>query len=127
MAEPGFSYAKDNRFSAYYFEDSYVLRIEEDNAKILFELELVLTPDHAEYQPPPSSVQHCYRRARLVFDNLKSVHWKRRSRVSFVDGDGERDLGNIDSFTIFPNNEYKLEGDWGDLELVAGTVSIELV
>jgi hypothetical protein len=126
MTDKGNSYATDARFSGYYLEDSYVLAISERDRNLAFELEAVLTPSHPEYRPPPPTEQHCYRNAHLVFQDVRDIRWQRKCGNSFVDAQGERDLGNIDSFLIFPDGRYQLAGDWGEVELLAGKACMSL-
>lgn len=124
--QQGTSYATDPRFSGYYLEDSYVLSIRESDGSLVFELEAVLTPSHPEYRSPPPTEQHCYRNAKLAFEDVQRVEWQRRSRNTFVDAQGEKDLGNIDSFVIFPDGRYKLAGDWGQVEVQANVACLSL-
>lgn len=119
-------YHEDNRFTGYYFEDSYVLGIVERGDAIEFKLELVLTPSHPNYQPPKKNEQHCYKKGSLVFCGVDCARWERRSERVFVDAQGDKDFGNIDSFLIFPAGRYELEGDWGAVEIRAESASVTL-
>ena len=119
-------YDSDPRFAGYYLEDSYVLSVDQDGAEITFGLDCVLTPRHPEYVAPPPSEQHCYRRGMLVFADVSSANWQRRSDRAFTDASGARDYGNIDSFQIGAGGRYDLEGDWGSVEIVAASAAITL-
>ena len=96
-----------------YFEDSFVLGIEEAPDCLSFELDLVLRESHALYRPPGPDQQYCYRRARLDFPRLRRVCWNRREIKPTLDASGSKDYGNIDAFTEHPDGVFHLEGDWG--------------
>ena len=46
-------YTELDGFENVYLEESYVLAIEARPGTVSFELEVVLTPEHPEYAPPP--------------------------------------------------------------------------
>lgn len=103
-------------FEALYLEDSYVLGISEEEEIITFYVEAVLTEKHPLYKAPNEDEQYCYKRGRIVFENIKERNWVSRSQLEFVDSESDADLGNIDSLKL-DNNRYNLSGDWGELEL----------
>lgn len=109
-----------------YLEDSYVIDIREGPVAIEFILDLVLTEFHSAYEPPAAGTQYCYRAAKLIFPNLKTVHWTRRSMRPAVDADSRVDYGNIDSLEV-SNGRYTMEGDWGRVEIVSDEPEIEFV
>lgn len=126
MIEEWTRYESVEALAKYYFEDSYVLCVWNTDAIVEFTLLAVLTPEHIEYQPPEPGIQYCYRYARMRFSDCAEVSWKRRTPCLTVDPGGEADFGNIDAFTV-NRDRYRLEGGWGDLEICAHAVSIELI
>ena len=110
----------------YYFEDSYVLSIRLGGDSIEFEVLAVLTTDHPEYAPASPGEQHCYRRGRLTFRNLRRFGFLDAASVwPSIDADGTRDLGSIDSLTL-NDRTYRIEGDWGVMEVESDPPSMVL-
>ena len=68
-------YYQFTQFAHIYLEDSYVLEIKTYANCVEFLLELVLTEGHSLYQKPLSDLQHCYRKARIIFQNCKNINW----------------------------------------------------
>ncbi|WP_240505176.1 hypothetical protein [Nocardia mangyaensis] len=97
-------------------EDSYVLAILETDSELKFDLDAVLTQKSPDYHAPLPGEQYCYQRGVLVFSAVQSRKWDSRSTQTFHDATGDEDLGNIDTF-VFDGGVYKLEGDWGEVEL----------
>ena len=108
-------------FADIYLEDSFVLRICESSDEITFTVEAVLTENHPLYTPPENDEQYCYKKAKIVFQDLSSVVWVNRDETPFKDVSGEEDYGNIDVFQLL-NGRYRLSGDWGELEVTSSSV-----
>ncbi len=117
-------YYEWDQFKDIYLEDSFVLGIEEFEKEISFTLEAVLTEKHPMYSPPNQDEQYCYKRARLVFKDLKSVKWLERNSEPFTDADGSEDYGNIDCLELSLEG-YHLLGDWGEVIICSETPSLE--
>jgi hypothetical protein len=109
-----------------YLEDSYVLDIVARSGWVTFVLDLVLTPGHPSYRPPQPSEQHCYRRAELAFEGVRTLLWRHSQLPPARDATGETDLGSIDSF-VEVDGRYLLEGDWGSMEVQAAGPRIKLL
>jgi hypothetical protein len=112
-------------FAGVYLEDSYVFGIESTHDRIVFDLDLVLTPEHPAYREPPETEQYCFRRARAVIDGADSVCWGRRSMRAIQDASGEVDYGSIDSWYA-ENGVTYVEGEWGEVEIRGGTLRLDL-
>ncbi len=109
-----------------YLEDSYVLGVKEDPDRVVFDLDLVLTPGHAEYRPPRPDEQHDYRRAALEFPHVRSATWGERRFEPFTDATGQVDYGSID--LLYRNDRtYHVQGDWGDVDIESDLPVIRLV
>lgn len=108
-----------------YLEDSYVLGIDSDDRSVRFSIDLVLTPEHPDYRSPGPDEQYCYRRAHIAIENARSVRWLRRTMQPFEDATGEVDYGSIDSWTLDGDVSH-IAGDWGELEIAGGDVSVQL-
>ena len=110
----------------FYFEDSFVLAIEESKDELAFLLDLVLTEEHPLYSEPKYDEQYCYKKARLIFKKCEAINWIEKTNNLFSDNSGEIDLGNIDSFEK-DGKENHLEGDWGEVILVTDLVEVSFV
>ena len=115
------SYYDWEGFADIYLEDSFVLGICESPNEISFIVEAVLTENHPLYRSPESDEQYCYKKGKIVFQDLKHVKWISRNEAPFTDASGEEDYGNIDAFEL-SNDKYALSGDWGELEVTSSPV-----
>ena len=120
------SYYNWEDFADIYLEDSFVLSIVESFNEISFVVEVALTENHPLYTPPKNDEQYCYRKGRIIFQDLKHVKWISRSEAPFTDASGEEDYGNIDVFQL-SNEQYLLSGDWGELEVISSPVKMDLI
>lgn len=119
------SYENLPGLAGYYFEDSYVLGITEDESRLAFALELVLTEDHPGYQPPKPGEMYCYRRGTLTFSGYQQLEWLERTSAAYTDVTGEIDHGNIDTF-VRADGTYELAGDWGRVRVTGGRYDLVL-
>lgn len=117
------NYFEIPELSRFYFEDSYILTIEETPTLLSFEIDAVLTEKHHEYTPPHKGEQHCYKKIRLSFLDAAAYEWSSKKFIAFSDSSGEVDYGNIDLFTI-DNDIYMLSGDWGQVTIRGGALKI---
>lgn len=101
-------------FKNIYLEDSFVLGIEEPENQITFKVEMVLTEDHPLYTSPREDEQYCYKKGKIIFNDVQAINWINRSFQPFTDADGSEDYGNIDLFEL-SSNGYHLSGDWGEV------------
>lgn len=112
-------------FEGIYLEDSFVLGIAENHDELIFEMEFVVLENHPSFTKPEKGESHCYVKGTLYFGKVNETLWKKRSLNTFKDADQEIDLGNID--TLFElDGRYHLEGDWGEIELVAEAPIVNL-
>jgi hypothetical protein len=77
------SYQALPALSNVYLEDSYVLGIDSDDRSMRFSIDLVLTPEHRAYHSPGTDEQHCYRRAHISIDDVRSLRWLRQTLQPF--------------------------------------------
>jgi hypothetical protein len=119
------NYAGHADFEGYYFEDSFVERLNIYPEDIIFDLTVALTPKHPEYRSPPPQEQHCYRRGRLIFRGVREPQIQLTGDPPAVDAEGLTDVGNIDAMEI-DGRRYKLEGSWGSMRFQAGSAAVQL-
>jgi hypothetical protein len=110
-----------------YLEDSFVREIVETDDSTRFTLVAALTPEHPAHDDPVTPEAHCYRLATLTFPNLRARTWHARTTDRFVDADEGVDLGNIDRFTAGEDGVYRLEGEWGSVELRSDAPELALL
>lgn len=113
-------YFETSLFPGVYFEDSYVLGVDERPGEVRFLIDAVLEQTHPQYTEPGPDEQYCYREGNLVFPAVRRLRWISRTFAESIDKDGSVDYGNIDTFTI-EGDTYRLSGDWGELEIVSET------
>ena len=106
-----------------YLEDSFVTFIKADEVTLEFGIELVLRPEHEKFRAPAANEAYCFRPAILKFENASTIRWKRIRMMGTIDKNASIDFGNIDSFT-FDASTFRLEGDWGEVEVSGGRVDL---
>lgn len=97
-----------------YLEDSWVLGINQDEKSISFEVEFVLTKSHELYSEPKKNEQYCYKKGQLILSECSVISLKPSGHPPSTDANGEKDFGNIDTFTK-QDGKVELSGDWGNL------------
>jgi len=113
-----------------YLEDSWVLDVQASERECTFRLDVVLTPEHPNYQHPRPGEQYCYARALLRVDSHVAVAFQRGTGPPAIDATGELDWGNIDTFDPVDwegRDAWQLTGSWGELLAVEPEVSIEFL
>lgn len=103
-----------------------MLDLQATPGKFSIALDFVLREGHPQYAPPLQGEQCSYRKGCLVFSDVKEVSWSGQGRIKpAIDANDEIDYGGIDSFTI-EHDVYRLEGDFGLVEVSAASVGVEL-
>jgi hypothetical protein len=109
-------------------EDSFVLGWQHDHAgrRVIFELEASLWPPHPLYETPAQDRHTCYRRGRLVFDDVLRLAGLRTvvEAKSTTDPDGTVDYGNIEGL-CYEDGVYRFSGDIGEVECECRDVRVE--
>jgi len=118
------NYYEWDNFKNIYLEDSFVLSIEEFEGALSFIVELVLTENHPLYSSRDAGEQYCYKKGKIIFQELKSIEWLNRNTQPFTDATGSKDYGNIDTF-ILAADGYHLSGDWGEVIVDSSPVKLE--
>lgn len=106
-------------------EESFVVDIECHPGTISFLMDFVLTDRHADYRAPTDDEQYCYRRGLLDFETVTKCLWTGQGAPPSSDISGERDWGNVDSL-VWGSGVFKLEGTWGQMEVLAKKVQVTL-
>jgi hypothetical protein len=117
------SYYEWESFADIYLEDSFVLSIDESKDEISFTIEVVLKENHPFYKNPKKQEQYCYKKGKIIFQNIKSIEWLQRNDKLFTDATGKVDYGNIDNFEMSEKG-YNLSGDWGELKVSSSPVKL---
>ena len=107
-----------------YLEDSWVLALWPSDNMLAFDLDAVLTQEHAEYRGPAPGEQCDYRRARLTLQGQVSCALS--GAPPATGEDGTQDLGSIDSWTVDDAGVSRLEGDWGEARVSDARVEFVL-
>ena len=112
-------------FHSLYLEDSFVLDVLARPASVVFEVELVLTEDHPDYSLPRPNEQYCYRRGRIIFDDVTRLLWLTKNIAPARDAVGESDYGGFDSLTA-DGSTFSVSGEFGELDLEASACKVVL-
>jgi hypothetical protein len=112
-------------FEALVLEESYVLGIQAIPGEVTFDVDLVLTIEHSAYARPPTNETECFRVGRIRFMGVQRLIWEQQGAPPATDASGETDFGHIDSFG-WDDNTFRLEGDWGRMEVYAFRVQVEI-
>lgn len=120
------SYEELPGFRDVYLEDSFVLAIDVTEARVRFDLEVVLRTSHANYCVPRPGEQYCFRRGTLEFPRVRRTEWIEKHVAPSIDASGSRDFGNVDEFVETASGVFKIGGDWGVLMLESDTPVLQL-
>jgi hypothetical protein len=112
-------------FEAVVLEKSYVLGIQATAGTLTLDVDLALTPEHPVYAPPPATETDCFRRGRIRFVQVQRLVWDAQGAPPATDASGEVDFGHIHSLK-WDGNAFKLEGDWGRIEVSAARAEVEV-
>lgn len=107
--------------------DSFVLNWAHENDQLLFELEASIWPESEHYSKPKDGEYTCYRKATLIFENVKNIKGLKsvESVASTTDLDGTTDYGNIDTFSQ-SDSGFHLSGDFGSVNIIGGELRFEV-
>jgi len=108
--------------------ESYILGWAISESTLEFQLEVVLCPEHPQFQQPPSSEWACYHPGHLIFEDLESLTGLPLQSEVFptTDATGAIDFGHIDSLTV-NGNHFEVAGDFGLASFKASGVKVDLV
>jgi hypothetical protein len=109
----------------FFLEESWVLDVRAEPARVTFFLDVVVTSEHPGYRGPKPAEIFDYRRAALVFSAVREMKWAEQRGQRFVDATGEVDFGHIDSFS-WERDEFVLDGAWGHMTIVSEIPRITL-
>lgn len=126
MTSDKLSYTQLDGFEHLYLEDSFVLDIAAHPGRLTITIELVLTPEHPEYQPPSPSEQYCMRPGVIEFESVRRLAWTGQGTPPSTDASGTIDYGNIEEFEA-TEDTVTLQGDFGQLEIESTTPTVRLV
>ncbi len=127
MTAMRFDYTELSGLENVFLEDSFVLAIKEEAARITFRVEAVLTPEHPCYGPPRADEEYCFATGDLLFSEIEDAEWTRRSTKPFVDANNEPDWGNIDEFDRPRGNEYRVSGHFGVVNIICASDPVFLL
>lgn len=105
------------------FEDSYVLSINAAPYNIVLEVDFALLPGHEFYSQPRQDESEYFFKGQLRVDGFDRILWSATKFSPSEDAAGDIDFGTFDEI-IYSNNLLKLVGDWGELEITGGALSI---
>jgi hypothetical protein len=106
-------------------EESYVLAIRIEPYRVVFTMDFVLTPEHPMYRPPLAGERACFRRGLIAIRNFQRLAWDSTGYSPSTDASGELDFGTLDRIVNL-DGMWMLSGDWGDLQVNGGEISISV-
>jgi len=110
--------------------DSWVVDWHRDEARkqLVFDLEVSLWPGHPAYDSPLPGDHTCYKRGRLIFDEVVDVDGlpNIRELKPITGPDGSIDYGNIEGFHSPEDGTYEFSIELRDVRLKAGGVRLEI-
>lgn len=118
-------YASIPALELYVLEESWVLGVLVSPGLVEFDMDLCFAASHPGLRPPRDGEYAYFRRGVIRFTGVTSVRWEDMNRQAATDAAGEHDWGHIDFFAR-SERTYRLEGDFGLLELEATAVEFTL-
>lgn len=115
-------------------EDSWVLGwyFNSSQNQLIFDLEVSLWEGNEHYDPPLPGEYTCYKRGRLIFEGVTSIHdlSPMDTAKPTIDPDGSIDYGNIEGLRHVGDGIYKFGGDvakdFGEVSVKCGDVRLEI-
>ncbi|MBU6953255.1 hypothetical protein [Hahella sp. HN01] len=107
--------------------DSFVLNWDQDGDSLVFDLDASIWPESEYYSKPVEGEYACYRKATLIFTNVKNISGLRNieSVIPTIDPDGSIDYGEIETFCL-TSSGFKLSGDFGLVTIQGGEFTFEI-
>jgi hypothetical protein len=106
-------------------EESWVVGIEVRAGIVEFIIDLMFAADHPELHRPRKGEYAYFRRGTIRFTGVSSLSWENMGVRPATDASGASDWGHIDAFDWL-GTTYKLEGDFGVIELEASGLDVIL-
>jgi hypothetical protein len=110
--------------------DSWVLDWSRDEAgkQLIFDLDVALWPEHPAYEFPLPGEHTCYKRGRLIFDEVVYVNGLPSvQEVNPITGpDGSIDYGNIEGFRSSGDGTYDFSIELREVRVGAGRIRLEI-
>ena len=115
-------------FAHILLEDTFVLAWHQSPGSLVFHVLASLQHTHPEASAPGSGDWACYRPGIIQFSGVTSVIGlvPQDSVTRTTDAAGSVDYGCIDDLALIQPGEYRIAGEFGDVLLVAGEVSLFL-
>jgi hypothetical protein len=106
-------------------EESWVRGVVAEPGVVRFDVEFVLTERHPHYRAPFPNELFCHNRGTLLISGVTRSVWAAQGAPPAHDANGETDFGHIDALT-WDAEHLALEGDWGQMELDATSIQVQL-
>ncbi len=100
-------------------EDSRVLSWGVHDGSLVFDVDFSLWPGHPLYHPPKPDEWTCYRKGKLVFEEVSSLEGLRpiHDVRPAIGADDELDYGNIDHLEETAPGRFAIHGEFGDVRV----------
>ena len=120
------NYTRIDVLRFFYLEDSWVLDVVARPGTLTVALDVVLLPEHPDYEAPLPGESYCYRRGELGFEGVSRLNWIGQGLPPARDASGEFDYGGVDSLE-FDDDIYNISGNFGKIVLHAKSVLMKLL
>lgn len=118
------NYTSDSRFDGLYLGDSFHLEFRQTGDTISLGFLFHLEHDHPLWFKPAEDEYGCYKKGWMIFSAVSKAVLRPSNARPATDAAGEMDFGTVDTLKIIDNN-FSITTDWGSIDLVAETVTIE--
>jgi len=119
-------YSQIDSLHLFYLEDSWVLDIVAMPGTLIMTLDVVLLPEHPDYDAPLAGESYCYRRGELKFEGVTSLHWTGQGLPPAKDASGDCDYGGVDSLAL-DQGVYRIGGNFGEIVVYAESIQMQLL
>ena len=110
-------------FKEVYFEDSYIMSIDETKNEFSITVDMVLLESSPFYSAPKKDEQYCYKIGTIKFENVTFLDWEEKKLTPIIDLDGSIDYGNIYYFELL-DGFYHLHGEIGQIKIKSSPVKL---
>lgn len=105
-------------------QDSWILSISADPHRAIVEIDAVLTDSAEHGGTPPAGLRYRAQVIEIRLDAARYVTYLPSLALLARQASHERGVGNIDSFVIGDDGLVRIAGDWGELDVDGGTLTV---
>ena len=118
------NYYEKPEFKDIYLEDSYLIWLKLKQNELILGMDFVLCESHELYSKPKPDHQYCFMKGQLILRDFSALSFEGGEFRPSKDAENEIDYGSI-HFLSIEHDEVVIGGEWGEIKVKNGTISIQ--